>query len=146
MDNSCGEILDVTLLMSNVPVPLVPGVTDPLTSRPIKMLLLALTFVFGVGGVAVAGRKPGKKLICEWLADNGVTGVVWLICDVCVNGVWLWFAWIGLLLLLWWLNRCKWVAGWIIPKKTVAHKKNVNSIRNFKLNLIQAKLTVMILI
>lgn len=66
MDNSCGEIVDVTLLMSNVPVPLVPGVTDPLTSRPIEMLLLfALTWGFGVGGVAVAGRKPGKKLICE---------------------------------------------------------------------------------
>lgn len=115
MDNSCGEMVDVTLLMSNVPVPFVPGVTEPLTSRPIKMLLFAFTCVFGVGGVAVAGRNPGKKLICEWLADNGVTGVVWLNCDVCVNGVWLWFAWIGLLLLLWWLNKCKWVAGFMIP-------------------------------
>lgn len=65
MDSSCGDIFDVTLLMSNVPVPFVPGVTDPLTSRPIKMLLFALTCVFGVGGVAVAGRRPGKKLICE---------------------------------------------------------------------------------
>lgn len=113
MDSSCGEIV---LLMSNVPVPVVPGVTEPLTSRPIKMLLFGLTWVFGVGGVAVAGRSPGKKLMCEWLADNGVTGVVWLNCDVCVNGVWLWFAWIGLLLLLWWLNKCKWVAGFIIPE------------------------------
>lgn len=63
MDNSCGEIVDVTLLMSSVPV---PGVTDlVLTSRPIKMLLFGFTWVFGVGGVAVAGRRPGKKLMCE---------------------------------------------------------------------------------
>lgn len=65
MDSSCGEIVDVTLLISNVPVPFVPGVTEPLTSLPIKMLLFALACVLGVGGVAVAGRSPGKKLICE---------------------------------------------------------------------------------
>lgn len=68
VDSSCGDIVDAMLLMSSVPVPLaVPGVTEPLTSRPIKMLLLAATLckcVFGVGGVAVAGRKPGKKM-CE---------------------------------------------------------------------------------
>lgn len=108
-----------------MPVPFaVPGVTEPLTSRPISMLLLAVTLckcVFGVGGVAVAGRRPGRKR-CEWFADNGVigvTGVLWLNWDVCVNGVWLWLACAGLLLLLWWwwwLNKCKCVAGFIIPK------------------------------
>lgn len=62
MDSSCGEMVDVTLLISSVPV---PGVTEPLTSRAIKMLLFALACVFGVGGVAVFGRSPGKKLMCE---------------------------------------------------------------------------------
>lgn len=125
MDSSCGEIVDVTLLISRVPV---PGVTEPLCSRAIKMLLFALACVFGVGGVAVAGRSAGKKLMCEWLADNGVTGVVWPICDVCVkfNGVWFRFKWIGLLLLLWWLNKCKWVAGFTIPD---VMKRNKNWIQ-----------------
>lgn len=71
----------------------------------------------GVGGVAVAGRIPGKNK-WEWFADRGVTGVtgvVWLICDVWVKGVWLWFACIGLLLLLWWLSKCRCVDGLIIP-------------------------------
>lgn len=63
MDSSCGDIVDVTLLISSVPV---PGVTEPpLVSRAIKMLLFALACVFGVGGVAVAGRNPGRKLMCE---------------------------------------------------------------------------------
>lgn len=130
MDSSCGEIVDVTLLISSVPV---PGVTEPLFSRAIEIaLLFALTCVFGVGGVAVAGRSPGKKLMCEWLADNGVTGVVWPICDVCVkfNGVWFRFTWIGLLLLLWWLNKCKWVAGFTIP--VGGHRINKNETKQIK--------------
>lgn len=123
--------------MSNGPVPLaVPGVTEPLTSRPINTLLLTATlcrWVLGVGGVAVAGRRPGRKR-CEWFADNGVigvTGVLWLNWDVCVNGVWLWLACDGLLLLLWWLSRCKWV-GLIIPANTTKkiHQKISKNFEN----------------
>lgn len=55
----------------------IPGLTDPVASRPSSALTL------GVGGVAVAARIPpydGRyaewlKLIWEWFPERGVTGV-----------------------------------------------------------------------
>jgi len=87
------------LLMSSVGG--MPGLTDPLASRPpAKQLLFASARGVGVGGVAVAGRtrkdeltapiapppppqqppppptpprSSGLKLPCEWLGETAVT-------------------------------------------------------------------------
>lgn len=60
VESSCGELADVTVLKSRFPVGM-PGLTEPLASRPPRRAAVALTL--GVGGVAVAALSPydGRK-------------------------------------------------------------------------------------
>lgn len=87
-----------------------------LASRLLDIILLK---IFGVGGVAFrtpyvgTGTYEWLKLTCEWLGDNGVTGVsvVWLIC---VSGVWLWLwlEWLWFRCIWWWFMY--WTGGDIV--------------------------------
>ena len=57
VDSSCGEFVVVILLISNVPLGM-PGLTEPLTSRPPPIVMALPLPTLGVGGVAVAARTP----------------------------------------------------------------------------------------